>query len=731
MSDSTRFTGIGRDPSSMRSSKDGCRGRQVSVVIPTFNEAGNIDELLGRLTGALAPQLNAEVIFVDDSTDDTPMVIADVARRHDVHVVLVRRVDPRGGLGGAVVEGLRVAQAPWAVVMDADLQHPPSLVPALLAAGETDGADLVVATRYSNGGSRVGLGSWYRETVSTGASKLARIVLGGPVAKMSDPLSGFFAVRISALRLSEARPLGYKVLLELIVRSDLTRITERPYEFGPRFAGSSKSTPREGVRYLRHLLALRRALREDVRWCPDRVSPAHVSETGLAAADDVRAPDVPAPRPALVGLHGNSTGARRLHILVLTSEAPPIVSGISRCVDRLSAGLAARGHRVDVISSVQIPRLQVGEWRLSSLLAHWPSIARDFGRYDLVNLHGPVPTMSDVVLGLTALLPAESAPIVYTHHSSLEIRGLERLCGLYNKLHRLLTRRARLIMTTSQHYGDLLQMPRGPAVQVVPWGVDLRPEPARSRDDHKPLQVLFVGQMRTYKGVEWLLSALVGRPEIELTLVGSGPHLADYQRLAQSLGGGNVRFLGHISDEALHEEYDRSDVVTLPSVTTAEAFGLVVLEGMAAGCVPVVSDLPGVRDLVSGIGIIVPPRDAAALRSAVLELAAGRDRLHALRSDARRRAEGMSWDTCVARYEKAFYDAAHTAGREQQRPHQAPRPRLRRGENLVPWQRGSRSSAAQLPARRPAAAGGVAAPATPGAAVLYLEDRGTDARSRA
>jgi glycogen synthase len=92
-------------------------------------------------------------------------------------------------------------------------------------------------------------------------------------------------------------------------------------------------------------------------------------------------------------------------------------------------------------------------------------------------------------------------------------------------------------------------------------------------------------------------------------------------------------------------------------VTRAEAFGLVVLEGMAAGCVPVVSDLPGVRDLVSRTGIVVPARDVAALRHALLGLAADRTRLERLCRSARRRAEGLGWDACVERYEGVLIEA--------------------------------------------------------------------------
>jgi glycosyltransferase involved in cell wall biosynthesis len=619
--------------------------RRLSIIVPTFNEAGNIVELVRQIGHALPSDLPTEVVFVDDSIDDTAAVIRAVADDCPFRVVLVQRDRPTGGLGGAVVEGLRAARAPWAVVMDADLQHPPTLIPALLDVGETSEVDLVVATRYGDGGNSSGLGSAYRKLVSTLSTALSVAALGEPAAQLSDPMSGFFAVRRNALRLDTARPLGYKVLLELVLRSQLTRVAHVPYTFGTRHAGRSKSTPREGLRFLRHLATLRRLRRrdaeEDGRLPAGRLRPARTAPP----ASDRRAD------------YTGGGPADRLRVLVLTSEAPPIVSGISRTVDRLTHGLRERGHTVDVLSSVQIPRITLGEWRFSSLLCWWPVLSRRIRDYDVINLHGPVPTMSDVFLLLAGL--RNRVPIVYTHHSALAIRGLERICQVYNRLHRRLAVRSDLILTTSEHYAATEQVPGGPPTRVVPWGVDVRPaaeRPARTG----PLRVLFVGQMRSYKGLEFLLPAVAGRPELVLTLVGDGPLRRGYEETTARLGADNVRFLGRVPDAVLHAEYDASDVVVLPSVTQAEAFGLVVLEGMAAGCVPVVSDLPGVRDVVAGVGVVVAPRDAAALRAALLELAGDEDSRAHLGGLARKRAESLSWDSCIDSYEDAILEVTRT-----------------------------------------------------------------------
>ncbi|MEU7282615.1 glycosyltransferase family 2 protein [Streptomyces sp. NPDC045431] len=231
----------------------------VTVVIPTFNEAGNVRELLRRIADAVPHRVPCEVVFVDDSTDDTPAVIADAARYCPFPVTVLHRDTPDGGLGGAVVEGLKAATADWVVVMDADLQHPPALVPDLLATGEKEGADLVVASRYLPGGSRAGLAGGYRVAVSRGATWLAKGAFPRALGSVSDPMSGFFAIRRSAVTADALKPLGYKILLELAVRCRPTGVAEVPFVFEERYAGESKSTAKEGLRFLRHLVELRTA----------------------------------------------------------------------------------------------------------------------------------------------------------------------------------------------------------------------------------------------------------------------------------------------------------------------------------------------------------------------------------------------------------------------------------------------------------------------------------------
>ncbi len=228
----------------------------VTVVVPTRNEAGNVQALLRRLRPALAGHA-AEVLFVDDSDDETPGRVLQAATEPGLRVRLLHRPpDERsGGLGGAVLAGLRNSDATWVVVMDGDLQHPPETVPQLLAAGSQ--ADVVVASRHVQDGSSGGLSGWGRVLVSGGATGLAKALFPRRLGGTSDPMSGFFAVRRSALDLEGLHPDGFKILVEVLVRSGPLRVNEVGFAFADRHSGDSKASWREGARFARSLLRLR------------------------------------------------------------------------------------------------------------------------------------------------------------------------------------------------------------------------------------------------------------------------------------------------------------------------------------------------------------------------------------------------------------------------------------------------------------------------------------------
>jgi glycosyltransferase involved in cell wall biosynthesis len=232
------------------------RPPQVCVLVPTRDESGNIAALVSRL-GPVLTVVNGQVLFVDDSDDDTPSFIAAAARAASAQVRMLHRApgERLGGLGGAVQAGLATVTAPWTVVMDGDLQHPPERIAALLAAA--GGADLVVASRYMGNGNAKGLSSQIRRVGSSGATGLARLLFPRTLAPVTDPMSGFFAVRTAAIDPAALRPRGFKILLEVLVRNPRLRVVEVPFEFADRHAGKSKASWREMARYLRQLAALR------------------------------------------------------------------------------------------------------------------------------------------------------------------------------------------------------------------------------------------------------------------------------------------------------------------------------------------------------------------------------------------------------------------------------------------------------------------------------------------
>jgi dolichol-phosphate mannosyltransferase len=231
-------------------------GPKVTVVVPTRDEASNVRELIRRLEHALAGQ--AEIVFVDDSRDETPDVIREACSSTTLPIRLIHR-DPEhrhDGLSGAVVEGLRVAHARQVCVIDADLQHPPELLPRLLQRAGEDDLDVVVASRRCEGGKMATLGM-LRRVLSGASTFAARALFPIRLRAVSDPMSGFFVVRRDAVRLEHLRPRGFKILLELLVRNPGLRVGEVPFEFGARFAGDSKASALEGLRYLRQLASLR------------------------------------------------------------------------------------------------------------------------------------------------------------------------------------------------------------------------------------------------------------------------------------------------------------------------------------------------------------------------------------------------------------------------------------------------------------------------------------------
>ncbi len=233
----------------------------LSVIVPTKNEDANIWPLLESLQDALRG-LCIEVIFVDDSDDDTPLVIEDAARimnSSEFQIHLEHRlagIARAGGLATAVVHGMNRAQAEYLAVIDADLQHPPQQLRVFYDQAIAQNADLVVASRYIHGGSNRGLAGVGRRFISVGMKWTAKLFFPGQLLRISDPLSGFFLLRRSLLANVSLRPVGYKILLEILIRCPWRKVIEVPYHFQSRVHGQSKANRQQGILALQHMQRL-------------------------------------------------------------------------------------------------------------------------------------------------------------------------------------------------------------------------------------------------------------------------------------------------------------------------------------------------------------------------------------------------------------------------------------------------------------------------------------------
>jgi dolichol-phosphate mannosyltransferase len=218
----------------------------ISVVVPTYNEAQNLPVLYGRLAEALgAAGRPFELLVVDD---DSPDGTAEVVAALGANARCIVRKGERG-LATAVIRGIASATHPIVVVMDADLSHPPEIVPALIERLEAGGR-FAIGSRYTEGG-RTEDWSFLRAVNSWGATVLAR-----PLTRVRDPMSGFFAVRQADVPIAALNPIGYKIALEILVKAGIKDPVEVPIVFTDRLHGESKMGFGEQARYLQHLQRL-------------------------------------------------------------------------------------------------------------------------------------------------------------------------------------------------------------------------------------------------------------------------------------------------------------------------------------------------------------------------------------------------------------------------------------------------------------------------------------------
>lgn len=228
----------------------------LSLIVPTYNESGNIEKIICILCSILDEALpnDYELIIVDDNSPDRTWEIAQALVTEYPHLWVMRRQAERG-LSTAVIRGWQAAKGEILGVIDGDLQHPPDALLKLLEAIDR-GADLAIASRHVEEG---GVSDWsiVRRFLSRGAQILGLVILPRAISQVSDPMSGYFMVRRSAIAEKRMDPIGYKILIEVLGRGEIERIVEIGYIFQEREEGTSKVTWKQYKEYIHHLIRLR------------------------------------------------------------------------------------------------------------------------------------------------------------------------------------------------------------------------------------------------------------------------------------------------------------------------------------------------------------------------------------------------------------------------------------------------------------------------------------------
>lgn len=291
-----------------------------------------------------------------------------------------------------------------------------------------------------------------------------------------------------------------------------------------------------------------------------------------------------------------------MKILEIACDAPPYKGGISRCVQMLTDGLKSRGHTVDVLS----PKTRFRAYKFSTIPFH------KYDNYDIIHIHGPTPFLSDLTL-----LINDFSKIVYTHHA--EITWLSQyLSKGYRRLHKGLAVKTQAIVVTSHDYSRLFKEAN---VSVIPLPCPLKfSSYGNVRQKASAFTVLYVGQFRPFKGMHLLIKSASILKNVRFVFVGDGYLKPQLTRRAQGME--NLHFYGAVDDRILARLYEQSHVICLPSVNTCEAYGMVLVEGALHACVPLASNLLGVRETISRLhGISFTPKSYRDLVSKIASLA--------------------------------------------------------------------------------------------------------------
>lgn len=262
----------------------------LSIILPTYNEADNIISLIESIRNNLPKMAVSEIIVVDDSSpDNTGKLVEEYAgtlRIDSSFFVRVIHRKAKTGLSSAIVSGLHSARGETIIVMDSDLSHPPDVIPKMIQELQDSQCDIVIASRYVSGGAIIGW-PFKRRVISKGATKIAQYGLS--MRAVDDPMSGFFALKRRIIEGIEFDAIGYKILLEILVKSRRPNIKEVPYTFTNRRSGLSKLDNRVILDYVKAVWRLyrhgkhfdNREKRASVRFFSKAARFATVGATGL------------------------------------------------------------------------------------------------------------------------------------------------------------------------------------------------------------------------------------------------------------------------------------------------------------------------------------------------------------------------------------------------------------------------------------------------------------------
>ncbi len=223
---------------------------EFSIIVPTYQEAKNLPALIARIAAVNFKQAFEVLLMDDNSQDETPTVVATLQQQHPWLKLIVNK--GKRDLSRAIIAGIEQASYPIVITLDADLSHPPEKIPEMLAMLQEPGTEMVIGSRYIRGGSVDKRWPLSRILISRLSALLA-----WPLARVNDPLSGFVAMnKAVCFRGAPLNPIGWKIGLEIIVKSRCKHIKEIPIHFSERVIGISKLNAKQGINYLHHLAHL-------------------------------------------------------------------------------------------------------------------------------------------------------------------------------------------------------------------------------------------------------------------------------------------------------------------------------------------------------------------------------------------------------------------------------------------------------------------------------------------